>query len=71
MPLKTGDGNRKSADDIGYDTSDTTTSSPTILDDIDDAEEGEEAEEWLHSMGVEAAEIKRISATQVCISLLY
>uniref|UniRef100_A0A1B6ECR0 Protein downstream neighbor of son homolog n=1 Tax=Clastoptera arizonana TaxID=38151 RepID=A0A1B6ECR0_9HEMI len=62
MPLKTKNGSPKSADDTGYDTLETTQNSQICTDDID---EGEEAEEWLHSMGVEAAEIKRMSYNQV------
>uniref|UniRef100_A0A1B6CQY5 Protein downstream neighbor of son homolog n=1 Tax=Clastoptera arizonana TaxID=38151 RepID=A0A1B6CQY5_9HEMI len=67
MPLKTKNGSPKSADDTGYDTLETTQNSQICTDDID---EGEEAEEWLHSMGVEAAEIKRMSYNQEDIVLL-
>lgn len=67
MPLRPQDNENE---DTGYETLDATSQSPESSgleeadDELDDGD-GEEAEQWLESMGVEAAEIKRISNVQV------
>ncbi|XP_054262662.1 protein downstream neighbor of son homolog [Macrosteles quadrilineatus] len=68
MPLKPQD--KSADDDTGYETLDASRSpeggalSTTVVPDEADEEDGEEAEQWLQSMGVDSAEIKRISSVQ-------
>lgn len=62
MPLRS---KRLENEDTGYDTLDAS-QSPEASKHLDlDEDDGEEAERWLESMGVEAAEIKKIRTNQV------
>lgn len=62
MPLRLH--SQESSEDTGYETLDSPDCSGTVPSEPEDVD-GEEEEQWLESLGVEAAEIRRINCNQV------
>lgn len=65
MPLRVQ--SQESSEDTGYETLDSSECSGTVPSEPEDVDEEEEEEQWLESLGVEAAEIKRINSNQVSL----